>query len=226
MLEVGAGMGGLTVALAEVAREVVAVEVDRTLAEALREVAGSLPRVRIVVADAATLDFEDLLGDETHKMVSNLPYVIATPLVARLLEEAPRVAEMVFMVQREVAERLVAPPGSKTYGAVSVLVAYHADAEIIGKIPRTVFWPKPKVSSAIVRLRRRPPPVDVDVSRLMEVVRAAFAQRRKKVRNSLASALHMETDEVEEALHRAGIDPSTRAERLSLEEFARLSEAL
>jgi 16S rRNA (adenine1518-N6/adenine1519-N6)-dimethyltransferase len=219
-------MGSLTVALAEAAGEVVAVEVDRVLAEALQEVAGALPRVRIIVADAVTLDFDDLLGEGTYKMVSNLPYAIATPLVARLLQEAPGVEEMVFMVQQEVGERLVAPPGSKTYGAVSVLVAYHADAQIVGKVPRTVFWPKPKVSSAIVRLRRRPPPVDVDAGRLMEVVRAAFAQRRKTVRNSLASALGRRTDEVEEVLQRAGIDPALRAERLSLEEFARLAQAL
>jgi 16S rRNA (adenine1518-N6/adenine1519-N6)-dimethyltransferase len=126
-------------------------------------------------------------------------------------------------IQREVGERLVAGPGSRTYGAISVLVALHADGRVLARIPPTVFWPPPAVESVLVRLRRRPSPVEVPPGTVMPVVRAAFAQRRKTVRNALAAGLGRSPDEVEAAIRAAGVDPSARAEDLGLEEFAQLA---
>jgi 16S rRNA (adenine1518-N6/adenine1519-N6)-dimethyltransferase len=156
--------------------------------------------------------------------VSNLPYNVATPVVVRLLEEVPRVAYLLVMVQREVGERLAARPGSRAYGAVSVKVAYFADAEVAGVVPPTVFVPPPKVESVLVRMTRRAePPVEVpSPARLFALVRAGFAQRRKMLRRSLRPALG---DGVAEVLTAAGVDPSTRAEALSLSEWAAVARA-
>ncbi len=159
-------------------------------------------------------------------MVANLPYNIATPLIATLLEEVGELTDFVIMVQKEVGQRLVAPPGSRTYGAISVLVAYHCDARTLGRIPPSVFWPVPRVDSLLVRLTRRPAPVEVGFPDLRRVVRAAFAQRRKTLRNSLAAGLERPVAEVESAIAGAALGPDARAETLSLDDFARLAAAL
>lgn len=226
VLEVGAGVGTLTVALAHKAAWVTAVEIDRRLRPALEEVVGGLPNVAVVAGDAMALDFGSLLGGERTRLVSNLPYGIATPLLARLLGERPEIEDFLVMVQREVGERLAAAAGSKGYGAISVLVAYHSTASVLGAVPRTVFWPQPAVDSVLVRLVRHPPPVSVTPSSLMRVVHAAFGQRRKTVRNALSSGLALAPDVVEAALAAAGLNPSARAETLGLQEFARLAEVL
>jgi 16S rRNA (adenine1518-N6/adenine1519-N6)-dimethyltransferase len=226
VLEVGAGVGALTVALAERAASVTAIEIDRHLLPALEEVVGDLPNVEVVAGDAMVMDLGPLLGGREHRLVANLPYNIATPLLAGMLTGCPEICDFVVMVQREVGERLIAPPGSKAYGAVSVLVAYHCTARLLGRIPPTVFWPAPTVESVLIRLTRRPPPVAVEPASLMRVVHAAFGQRRKTVRNSLASVLGLATEEVERAVAAAGLDPGARAETFGLEEFARLTEAL
>ena len=226
VVEVGAGLGTLTLALADSAASVVAIELDRKLIPALAEVLQGIDNVEVVVGDALALDYSGLLPARGGRMVSNLPYNIATPLVARLLQEVPGLEDMVIMVQREVGERLVATPGSKVYGAVSVLVAYHCDARMLGRVPPSVFWPVPKVESLLVRLTRRPAPVEVSWPALMRVVRAAFGQRRKTLRNSLAAGLDLPAAEVQAAVRRAGIEPDVRAETLSLEEFAKLANAL
>ncbi|MCA1846807.1 MAG: 16S rRNA (adenine(1518)-N(6)/adenine(1519)-N(6))-dimethyltransferase RsmA, partial [Actinobacteria bacterium] len=166
VLEVGPGVGSLTVALAEAVSpggEVLALELDRHLVPVLSEVVADLPAVRVVQGDAMTADYDTLLtGDRPWTMASNLPYNIATPLMARLLDEVPALRSLSVMVQKEVAERLAAPPGTPDCGAISVKVAYHATAQIVGVVPPTVFVPRPKVDSAIVRFERRPaPPVDV-----------------------------------------------------------------
>ncbi|HEX2052223.1 MAG TPA: 16S rRNA (adenine(1518)-N(6)/adenine(1519)-N(6))-dimethyltransferase RsmA [Actinomycetota bacterium] len=226
VVEVGAGLGTLTLGLAEAASSVTAIELDRKLVPALEEVVQGIANVRIVVGDAMRLDYGPLLGQPPYRMVANLPYNIATPLLAGLLQERPEITDFVVMVQREVGERFVAAPGSKTYGGVSVLVAYHAEARALGRVPPSVFWPVPKVESILVRLTRRPLTGDVGGEELMRVVRAAFGQRRKTVRNTLASGLEMDPADVEAALDDAGIDPGRRAESLSLEEFAGLVRAL
>lgn len=226
IIEVGAGVGTLTLGLAEAAQHVTAIELDRKLIPALEEVLGGADNVDVVVGDAMDLDFAPLVAGGPHRLVANLPYNIATPLIADLLQQRPEIADFVVMVQREAGERFVAPPGSKAYGAVSLLVAYHSEAKLLGKVPASVFWPVPKVESLLVRLTRREPMADLGGPELMRVVRAAFSQRRKTIRNTLASGLDMEVGEVEAALARAGVDPGTRAEALGLDEFAGLVREL
>lgn len=228
VLEVGAGLGTLTVALAERAGSVTAVEVDDTLIPVLRTVVGRRATVRIVHGDILQLDLLALFPqDGSRKVVSNLPYNIASPLIVRLLELPLGVTRMVLTVQREVAERLAAVPGTKDYGALSVVVQYRADVAVVGRVPATAFYPPPEVESAIVRMEARAPPAVAlrDEQAFFAVVRAAFGQRRKTLRNALV-ALAIDPVEAEAACRDAGIDPRRRGETLSLYEFAALSEAV
>jgi 16S rRNA (adenine1518-N6/adenine1519-N6)-dimethyltransferase len=223
VVEVGPGLGSLTLALADAgAAEIVALELDRHLVPALREVLDGYA-VRVVQGDALSVDWAELLGATPGwSMVSNLPYNVATPLVVRVLETAPMVERLFVMVQREVGERMAAAPATDAYGAVSVKIAYYARAELAGLVPPTVFMPKPAVDSALVRLvRREQPPVAVpDVDRLFVLVRAGFATRRKMLRRALTTELGSRTVAVLEA---AGIDPSARAETLGLDEWAAIA---
>jgi 16S rRNA (adenine1518-N6/adenine1519-N6)-dimethyltransferase len=223
VVEIGSGLGALTAALAETGAAVTAVEVDHGLVEVLREQFADAP-VRVVEADARTLDWDGLLaGRAPWTLVANLPYNVATPLVADLLDGVPAVERMLVMVQREVAERLAARTGTAAYGAVSVKVAYWATAEIVGRVPPTVFLPRPKVESALVAIVRRPQPaVDtaVDRARLFTLVRAGFGQRRKMLRRSLAGLVD------EAAFTAAGVRPEARAEELSVEDWGRLASAV
>jgi 16S rRNA (adenine1518-N6/adenine1519-N6)-dimethyltransferase len=223
VLEVGAGLGSLTLALADAGAEVVAVELDRRLAAPLHEVLAPFPRVRVEVADAMRTDWARVLGHPgPWTMVANLPYNVAVPVVMRILEQEPRVVRFLVMVQREVGERMTAGPGHPQYGAVSVRVAYRAEGEVIRRVPPSVFWPRPNVESVLVSLVRRSPPVDVDERALMKVVEVAFAQRRKTMRGAL-NRLGMEPVETGEALAHCGIDPRARPEQLGLEDFACLA---
>jgi len=224
VVEVGPGLGSLTVALVETGAEVTAVELDRRLLPVLRSVVEPLG-VRVVEGDALTLDWDEVLGggvgapgEDRWALVANLPYNVATPLVLDLLAGVPAIDRMLVMVQREVGERLAAAPGSKAYGIPSVKVAYRAEAEVVGRVPPTVFLPQPRVESALVRLRRLPePPVDTDPERLFRLVEAGFGQRRKMLRRSLASLVDPS------AFERAGVRPDARAEELGLEDWARLA---
>lgn len=230
VIEVGPGLGSLTVALGDAGAQVVALELDRHLVPVLEQVlaarAARIARaVRVVQGDAQTVDWGALLGDAPGwVMVSNLPYNVATPVVVRALEEAPMIGRFLVMVQREVGERLAAGPGDDAYGAVSVKVAYYARAEVAGLVPRTVFVPRPNVDSVLVRLARLPrPPVDVpDPARMFTLVRAGFATRRKTLRRALAPVLG---DRAAALLVAAGIDPSARAETLGLDRWAALAHA-
>jgi len=224
VLEIGPGVGSLTLALAELGASVLALELDRHLLPVLESVVGDQPSVTIEHGDALSWDFSGRLRDGSWVCVSNLPYNVATPVVVRLLEEAPAVSRMLVMVQREVGERLASAPGSREYGAVSVKVAYHATARVVGSVPPTVFVPRPKVESALVRIERRAaPPVDVpSYDALFTLVRAGFAQRRKMLRRALKSELGARTETVLEA---AGIEPSARAESLALDDWAALAKA-
>lgn len=221
VVEIGAGLGSLTVALAETGAEVTAVELDRHLLDALSEVVAPWG-VRVVTGDATALDWEDLLvGSAEWILVANLPYNVATPLVLDLLAEVPRIRRMLVMVQAEVGERLVAGPGSRTYGIPSVLVAYHARARIVGEVSRAVFLPPPRVDSVLVELvRHARPPVDADPNVLAALVRTAFGQRRKMLRRSLLGIVD------DEAFAAAGIDPSARPEALDLVSWGRLAGAV
>jgi 16S rRNA (adenine1518-N6/adenine1519-N6)-dimethyltransferase len=222
VVEVGPGLGSLTTALVEAGAQVTAVEIDQRLLPVLEAVVG--PTVRLVHGDAMTLDWAEVLGpDPGWVMVANLPYNIATPLVANVLEGVPTIERMVVMVQREVGERLVALPGNPEYGAVSVKVAYWADASLIGHVPPTVFLPRPKVDSALISIRRRPSPaVDpatVDADTLFRLVRAGFGKRRKMLRRALAGIVPPE------AFEAAAVRPDSRAENLDLHAWGRLAAA-
>ncbi|HXF37771.1 MAG TPA: 16S rRNA (adenine(1518)-N(6)/adenine(1519)-N(6))-dimethyltransferase RsmA [Actinomycetota bacterium] len=224
VVEVGAGLGSLTVALAATGAEVLAVERDPSLLPALREVVAGAPAVRILEADAMRLDWERALRGRGWRMVSNLPYNVAVPLVLGMLERAP-VTRFLVMVQREVGERLVAGPGDEGYGAVSLRVAYRAEAELLRRVPPEVFWPRPAVGSVLVRLARRRRPVRVDPGPLFRVIEAGFAERRKTLRNALRR-MGLSAAAADDALARAGLTSRTRAEEVDLGGFARLTEAL
>ena len=230
VLEVGAGLGSLTVALAESGASVLAVEFDRVLLPALEEVVGDRPDVRIVHGDAMKMDWRTLFGrggERTRRrwrMVSNLPYNIATPLVLSMLEERLPIDVYFVTVQKEVGERLAADPGTDAYGAVSVRVSYFAEPKVLRRVPASVFWPRPNVESVLVRLTPRPkPPVDVDPDVLFRLVEEGFAQRRKTMANALRR-LGFEPQDAAGILRGCGLDPRVRAEELSLADFARLTE--
>jgi 16S rRNA (adenine1518-N6/adenine1519-N6)-dimethyltransferase len=226
VVEIGAGLGSLTRALAEAGADILAVEVDPALLPALQESVGELGRVRVLHADATDPEWQEQLGDAGWILVANLPYNVATQLVLSTLRDVPQVERLVVMVQREVGERLVAEPGSKAYGVPSLRVAYRAEGSVVRRVPPSVFWPRPKVESVIVRLVRvTEPPVGVDERRLWAVVDAAFAERRKTIRNALRR-LGVDEAEADRALAAAGIDASVRGEALSLEAFAALVEAV
>jgi len=230
VLEIGAGIGTLTVPLAEAAAAVVAVELDGALLPALRDAVARFPHVTVVAGDALALDLPRLVAPlpPPRKAVSNLPYRIASPLIVALLEQPLGLARMVFTVQREVAQRLAAAPGGKAYGALSVAVQYRAQASLVMRVPPSAFFPPPEVESAVVRLEVRPRPAVAvpDEALFFRVVRAAFAQRRKTLRNTVAGALGLPAPAVEAAARRAGIDPRRRGETLALGEFAALAAAL
>jgi 16S rRNA (adenine1518-N6/adenine1519-N6)-dimethyltransferase len=229
VVEIGAGLGSLTLALVEAGASVTAVEIDRHVLPVLRaqvEASG----VQVVEADALTLDWSELLGDGpsaagSWSLVANLPYNVAVPLVIRVLEEAPQVSSLLVMVQREVGERLAASAGDEAYGAVSVKVAYWATSAVVGRVSASVFIPRPRVESVLVRLDRRPERVGGDADgpgseryeRLFSVVRAGFAHRRKMLRRSLDGQV------CADAFDAVGIRSTARAEELSLDEWERLA---
>jgi len=226
VVEIGAGLGSLTRALAEAGAQVLAVEVDPSLIPALEESVAGLGRVRVLHADATDREWRDELGEDEWVLAANLPYNVATHLVLDTLRHVPQVRSLVVMVQREVGERLVGKPGEKAYGIPSLRVAYRAEGALVRRVPPSVFWPRPKVESVIVRLQRLDEPrVGVDEERLWAVVDAGFAERRKTMRNALRR-LGVDGPEADRLLEGAGVDPSTRAETLSLEDFARIAEAL
>ena len=225
VLEIGPGIGSLTVALAETAARVVGLELDRHLLPVLSEVVGASGNVEIVHGDALEADYAALLGDEPWVLVANLPYNVATPLLARLLTDAPQLERMVVMVQREVAERLAAPPGTRASGAISVKIAYHCTARVLAQVPPAVFMPRPKVDSTVVAFNRRPaPPVSLPgpPEAMFALARAGFGQRRKTLRQALRTVLGAAA---EPALVAAGIDPAARAETLTLDAWAALTRA-
>ncbi len=223
VLEIGAGLGSLTLALAETGARVVAVETDRHVLAVLRSVVEPVG-VEVVEGDALKLDLAGLLAERATgpwSLVSNLPYNVATPLVMRTLTEVAAVTTLLVMVQREVGERMAAEPGHRAYGSVSVRIAYFARTQVVGRVPAGVFVPRPRVESVLVRLERRlEPAVDPDLvsyDRLAEVVRAGFAQRRKMLRRSLAGVVEPD------AFVRAGVRPDARAEELDVAAWGRLA---
>ena len=224
VIEVAAGLGSLTLGLAETGAAVTAVETDRYLIPILHSVlaARGAERVDVIAADAMRLDWGSLLGDQrSWFLVANLPYNVATPLTLDMLDSVPGIGRMLIMVQREVGERLAAGPGGSAYGAASVKVAYWAWAEVLGRVPPSVFIPRPNVESVLVRIERRPTPaVDpsiVAADELFGLVRAGFGQRRKMLRRSLADVIEPE------AFARAQVEPTARPEDLDVVAWGRLA---
>ncbi|MET8864178.1 16S rRNA (adenine(1518)-N(6)/adenine(1519)-N(6))-dimethyltransferase RsmA [Nonomuraea sp. NPDC004580] len=227
VIEVGPGLGSLTLALLPSAAHVVTVEIDPVLATQLpltvadRAPAGDLT---VVNADAMKVTPDDLAGHEPTALVANLPYNVAVPVVLHLLEVLPSLRKGLVMVQSEVADRLAAGPGSKVYGVPSVKAAWYADVRRAGPVGRSVFWPVPNVDSGLVSLLRRdPPPTTATREEVFEVVDAAFAQRRKTLRAALATWAGSPAD-AERALRAAGVGPSARGEQLDVHAFARIAE--
>jgi 16S rRNA (adenine1518-N6/adenine1519-N6)-dimethyltransferase len=221
ILEVGAGAGSLTLELAARAERITAIETDERLAPILAATVGSLPNVDIVFGDALTID---LAGIDVNRMVGNLPYNIAATVVLRVLESAPGIADLTVMTQREVGERLAAGAGMDAYGLTSVLVAYWGRAHVAARVARNAFFPTPNVDSVVVRMERCTPP-DVERERLFAVVRAAFSQRRKTLRNSLAG-MTGSVPTAEAALRAAAVDPTARPETVDLAGFVAIARSL
>ena len=219
VVEIGAGLGSLTLALADTGASVVAIEVDRGVVPILRDVVADRSNVQVVEADAMQLDWSELLADHDEwTLVANLPYNVATPLICDLLDDVPAVSRMLVMVQREAAERFAALPRTPAYGAVSVKTAYWGTAKVVGHVPASVFVPRPNVESALVAITRHQPPA-TDPTTLFTLVRAGFGQRRKMLRRSLAGIVAATTYEA------ADISPTARPEELDVDAWCRLTDA-
>ncbi len=228
VLEIGPGLGSLTLGLLEVGAQVVAIELESALAQRLpRTVAERLPqaagRFRVIEADA--LDVDVLDDPQPTRVVANLPYNVSVPVLLHVLARFDSLSAGLVMVQAEVADRLVAPPGSRTYGVPSAKLAWYASARRVGSVPPTVFWPVPNVDSGLVELiRRDPPATSVGREDVFAVIDAAFSQRRKMLRSALATRFGSSTA-AGDVLEAAGVDPQARGEVLGIAEFARIAEA-
>lgn len=234
VLEIGPGIGALTQVLARTANQVTAIEIDQRLLPVLNETLAAYTNVSVVHGDVLKLDLRDLIGRSFSKLpihvVANLPYYVTTPIIMCLLEQRLPIRNIVVLIQKEVAQRMTAGPGGKDYGSLSIAVQYYCEPELVSVVPRTVFVPRPNVESAIMKLRRREhPPVRVENEEFFfEVVRSAFAQRRKTIFNNLAAAYmgKERKEELRSLLLDCGIEPSRRGETLSIAEFARISVQL
>jgi len=219
VVEIGAGLGSLTLALADTGADVIAIEVDRGIVPILRDVVADRTNVRVVEADAMHLDWNELLADgDGWVLVANLPYNVATPLICDLLDGVPAISRMLVMVQREAAERFAAAPRTPAYGAVSVKVAYWGNAKVVGHVPASVFVPRPNVESALVEITRHEPPA-TDPDTLFSLVRTGFGQRRKMLRRSLSAIVTPATYDA------AGISPTARPEELDVDAWCRLTDS-
>lgn len=227
VLEIGPGIGTLTQGLAEAGAIVTAVELDKKLPAVLAETLKGYDNITIIPGDILKTDIKALMGDEPFKVAANLPYYITTPILMALLEQKLPITHIVTMVQKEVAERMTAVPGGKDYGALSVAVQYYTKPEIVLEVPPRSFMPPPAVDSVVIACRvLAEPSVKVSDEKLFfKVVRSSFGQRRKTLANSLKSS-GIEKEIINKALEKANIEPTRRAETLSLQEFAALTEAI
>ncbi|MEO7587965.1 MAG: 16S rRNA (adenine(1518)-N(6)/adenine(1519)-N(6))-dimethyltransferase RsmA [Arachnia sp.] len=229
VLEIGPGLGSLTLGLLDVARGVTVVEIEERLADRLAQTVSerlgqdAAERLSVVTADA--LRVQELPGEDPTAVVANLPYNVSVPVLLHLLARFPGWRKGLVMVQLEVADRLVAPPGNKTYGVPSAKMAWYANATRVGTVPPTVFWPVPNVESGLVRIERRDPPVtDAPREKVFAVIDAAFSQRRKMLRAALAPLIGSAADSVR-VIEAAGVDPQARGEVLDITQFAAIASA-
>lgn len=232
VLEVGPGFGVLTKRLAESAKKVVTVELDRRLIPVLNYTLADFENYKIIEGDILKVDIKSLIkeefGDDKISIAANLPYYITTPIITRLIEEKLPIKNIVVMVQKEVAERMVSESGKKEYGAISVLCQYYTRPRIVTIVPAESFYPKPKVDSAVLCMEvLDKPAISVSDEKLFfRVVKAAFSQRRKTLLNCLSSNFGKEKAEISQMLTEIGIEPSIRGEKLGLQEFAKITEAI
>ena len=226
VLEVGPGIGTLTQGLAQSGADVTAIELDRRLLEVLDTTLASYDNVRIVHGDVLKLDVPTIMNHKPFKVVANLPYYITTPIIMSLLESKLPIERLVVMVQKEVALRMVAKPGTKDYGALSVAVQYYTDPDIVLDVPPKSFLPAPAVTSSVIRcILRDKPPVDViDEKLFFRVVKAGFAQRRKTFSNTMKTT-GLTKNQIDELLAKANIDGQRRGETFTLQEFADVANA-
>ena len=226
VLEIGPGIGTLTQALAETGAAVTAVELDDRLLPVLDKTLEHYGNVRVVHGDIMRIDIADVMGHKPFKVCANLPYYITTPIIMKLLEQRLPIEKIVVMVQKEVAERMVASPGSKIYGALSVSVQYYTEPQMLFEIPPSCFMPAPEVTSAVVAMDvRQEAPVAVrEEKRFFQVVKTAFSQRRKTFSNTLKAA-GLTKEQITAILKESGIDGSRRGETMSLDDFARVADA-
>lgn len=231
VLEIGPGIGVLTNELLKRASKVVAVELDKRLLPVLYETLSEYDNLKVINADVMKLDLHRLIEDEFGSMevavCANLPYYITSPIIMKLLEDRLPVSSVTVMVQKEAAVRLCAEPGSRDSSAITAAVRYYCDPELLFHVSAGSFMPAPKVDSAVIRLGLREPSVHPrDEALLFRVIRGAFAQRRKTVLNSLSSSLSLDKGELSDILCKAGVDPGARAERLTLQNFSDISDAV
>ncbi|MBO5473243.1 MAG: 16S rRNA (adenine(1518)-N(6)/adenine(1519)-N(6))-dimethyltransferase RsmA [Lachnospiraceae bacterium] len=234
VLEIGPGIGTMTQYLAEEAREVVAVEIDKNLIPILQDTLSAYDNVTIINEDILKVDINRIArehnGGRPVKVVANLPYYITTPIIMALFESRVPLQSITVMVQKEMADRMQVGPGTKDYGALSLAVQYYAEPEVITRVPASCFMPRPKVDSTVIRLTRyeKPPVEAADEKYLFAVIRASFNQRRKTLANGLANAGNLGVDRsvVEETLAEMGLSSMVRGETLTLEQFAELSGRL
>ncbi|CEN26094.1 MAG: 16S rRNA (adenine(1518)-N(6)/adenine(1519)-N(6))-dimethyltransferase RsmA [Paeniclostridium sp.] len=232
IIEVGPGIGTLTREMGRVADKVVAIEIDKTLIPILKDTLDEFENIEVINQDILKVNVEDLVKEKLNggpvKLVANLPYYITTPIVMKFLEEDIPVTDIVVMVQKEVADRMNANPGTKDYGALSVAVQYYCDTEIVAKAPRHMFIPQPNVDSTVIGLHvREERKYNVDSEDIFfKTVKAAFGQRRKTLLNALGTLGFLNKDEIREVLNEANIAEKRRGETLSIEEFANLSNCV
>lgn len=230
VVEIGAGAGTLTRQLAQAAKRVIAFEIDRNLIPVLeRTLADVQDHTQLVVRDIMQVkdaELDEILGGEPYRVVANLPYYITTPILMRFLERRNKPRSVTVMVQKEVAERLVAPPACGDYGVITVAVALEGSAKIVRQVPRQMFYPQPNVDSAIVRIDLDDRYADVDKAWVKRVVAAGFAMRRKTLVNNLIHAFRIGREQAEDALRDTGLDLTVRGETLSVDTYLALAKAL
>lgn len=233
VIEIGPGIGSLTEGLLNRAKKVVSIEIDKTLYPILEAHFGTAPHFKLIKEDVLKLDLDALIKEEFSeckrvKVVANLPYYITTPIIMHLLEQKIAITDIVVMIQKEVADRLTASHGNKSYGALTVSAQFYADIMMCFKVPRGVFIPQPNVDSAVIKLTiRKVPPVElISDSVFFEVIKAAFAQRRKTLLNTLSHNLKLDKNIIDIALTSVDIKTNMRAEQLSIDAFGKMANAL
>jgi len=231
VLEIGPGMGTLTEELALNAKKVIAVEIDERLRPVLAETLDPYDNVEVVYGDVLKLPLREIIEDKCNgqpvKVVANLPYYVTTPIIGRLIEEELPLVSISVMVQKEVADRMVARPHTKDYGSLTLFVGFYTEPQIMMKVPKTVFMPQPKIDSSVIRLNVRKELPDTNRDSYFKLVRAAFSKRRKTLINALSTyGLLADKEEIREALKRAGIEETVRGEDLEMDDYIRLAREL